>query len=209
MTEHYYSRKPSTASDEQKIEAVLLGMKLTYITDQGVFSKTGIDFGSRLLIESFQSQLQNEVESSTANPYRVLDLGCGYGAMGLALAKKFPQIEVTMADINERAVGLAKKNAVQLSIKNAVILQSDGFGSLGNRKFEQIITNPPIRAGKQLIHGWFEQSVNYLEPGGSLWIVIQKKQGAPSALKKLEEVYGVVEEVERDKGYSIFRATKK
>jgi 16S rRNA (guanine1207-N2)-methyltransferase len=202
MTEHYYSNKPTVHSNEQMLETELLGMTLTYITDQGVFSKSAIDFGSRLLIETVDRSYQGLEEY--LRPKTLLDLGCGYGTMGLAIAKKHPTLYVRLVDINDRAVGLCRKNADRLALKNVQIELSDGFDALKGQSFDWIVTNPPIRAGKQMIHGWFEQAKNYLNPGGSLWIVIQKKQGAPSAWKKLEEIYGRVEEVERDKGYSIY-----
>jgi 16S rRNA (guanine1207-N2)-methyltransferase len=119
-----------------------------------------------------------------------------------------PQGRVTMVDINERAVELAKENAALNGIRNVTIMQSDLFESVEEKEFDAILTNPPIRAGKAVVHRIFEEGHAYLKKGGSLWVVIQKKQGAPSALEKLEQVYEEVEEVTKDKGYRIFRAKK-
>ncbi len=183
-----------------------MGMQLKYVTDQGVFSKSGIDFGSRLLVETIQQSIDKL--PLVERPGSILDLGCGYGAMGLALAKKNTNCTISMVDINERAVQLCRKNALSFGLANVKVEQSDGFEALSHHVFDWIITNPPIRAGKSLIHTWFEQAAAHLNPTGQLWIVIQKKQGAPSARKKLESLFAFVDEVERDKGYSIFLAKK-
>src|SRR5699024_8078330 len=110
--------------------------------------------------------------------------------------------------VNERAVTLARKNAKQNDVNNIDVLQSDGFTSVENHKFASIITNPPIRAGKKLIYSLFSESRERLNDGGTLWIVIQKKQGAPSAIKYLESIYERVEVKARKKGYYIVCAYK-
>ncbi len=204
MTEHYYSAKPTIASKESVIEASICGMSLSFTSDQGVFSKNGIDFGSRLLVETI---IRTSIKGESLNQ-KWLDLGCGYGAMGLSLAKYFQESDFTLVDINERAVELSRKNANKFGLSNVDVFQSDGLKNVNERKYHKIFTNPPIRAGKQMIHRWFEEAVSHLETDGQLWIVIQKKQGAPSALEKLEVCYSSVDEMERDKGYFIYRAIK-
>ncbi|MGA8943416.1 MAG: class I SAM-dependent methyltransferase [Thermoactinomyces sp.] len=192
MSNHYFSAKPEVQREERKIQAVLLGRSFTFYTDAGVFSKRGIDFGSRLLIET----VKIEPES------RVLDLGCGYGAIGIAIGKTVPHVKVTMVDINERAVQLAKENAVLNQVEDRVeILVSDRFAALEGRKFDHILLNPPIRAGKKTVYRLFEEASNALDSGGSLWIVIRKQQGAVSAKKELEQLFSVVNVIERKKGY--------
>jgi len=138
----------------------------------------------------------------------VLDVGCGYGPIGLTAARLVGSGHVTMIDINERAVELAKENAKLNGITNVTILQSDLFEAVKTERFQVILTNPPIRAGKAVVHRIFEEGYELLQEGGSMWVVIQKKQGAPSAMDKLEAIFGEVEEVTRDKGYWILRAQK-
>ncbi|WP_339298246.1 class I SAM-dependent methyltransferase [Paenibacillus sp. FSL R5-0623] len=198
MSNHYYSDKPQVAHDRRATEAVLRGFSLRFVTDAGVFSKNGIDYGSRVLIDAI------ELPSGA----HVLDVGCGYGPMGLTAAKLVPDGHVTMIDINERAVELSRENAKANGINNVTVLQSNLLAEVKKQDFDVILTNPPIRAGKDTVHTIFEQAHRHLKVGGSLWIVIQKKQGAPSAKAKLESLFGRVEEVTKDKGYRIFKAVK-
>jgi 16S rRNA (guanine1207-N2)-methyltransferase len=198
MSEHYYSKNPSVKHDEHTIRARLRGRTYTFTTDAGVFSKEGVDFGSRLLIETME--LAPDAEA--------LDVGCGYGPIGLAAANAAPEGHVVMIDINERAVELARRNAESNGIRNVTVLQSDLFEQVKGRRFDAVLTNPPIRAGKETVHRIFTEAYEALKPGGSLWVVIQKKQGAPSAFAKLETIYTDVQEVNRDKGYKVFRARR-
>lgn len=198
MTEHYYSAKPSVAHELNQIQIKLRGKDFIFVTDAGVFSKKDIDFGSKLLIETM---VINRKDS-------VLDVGCGYGPIGLSAALLADQGRVTMIDINERAVQLSRDNAIRNGIKNVAVLQSDLLTEVANQRFDSIVTNPPIRAGKEVVHRIFGQAFDALVPGGCLWVVIQKKQGAPSAFTKLETIFGNVLDVANDKGYRIFKATK-
>lgn len=193
MSEHYYTRRPSTEHDRKQIQFQCRGLMLQLMTDAGVFSKSGVDFGSRLLVEHL----------SVNDDDYILDVGCGYGAIGLMCASLIPSGFVTMVDINERALTLAKENAAQNKITNVRVLQSDLYSGLLTERFTKIVSNPPIRAGKQVVHQLFEQSHEWLAPEGQLWIVIQKKQGAPSAIKKLEELFEDVKLIAKDKGYFI------
>lgn len=196
MNDHYFSSKPTSKSDSQKIIANLRGNSVHFLSDSGVFSKKGIDMGSRILIETVHLE----------NVHTLLDLGCGYGPIGISLAKSSPNIEVTMVDINERAVELAKINAEKNGVIDRMrIVQSDGFSQVEG-VFDSIVTNPPIRIGKQRIYEFFEQARNFLNPGGNFWVVIRKQQGAASAKKKLEELYDDVQVVRKEKGYWIIVA---
>jgi 16S rRNA (guanine1207-N2)-methyltransferase len=199
MTNHYYSRTPEVKSDPQMIEVVLKEFKFRLKTDQGVFSKNEIDFGSRLLIDSF-------IENEQAGP--LLDVGCGYGPIGLSMAKSFPGRKVHMVDVNERALGLAKENAEKNGIPNVSIYESSCLEKVKEKGFSAILTNPPIRAGKSVVHEILEDSYNHLIQGGELWVVIQKKQGAASAEKKMEDIYGNVEIAAKKKGYQILKSVK-
>lgn len=194
--EHYYSKTPTVSHDESKISYKLRDIELEFITDAGVFSKKRVDFGSDLLINSIP-EITGEI----------LDIGCGYGAIGISLSSLFPSAKVTMIDINERAVDLTNRNIKLNSIKNAQVLQSDGFENITG-SFDVIVSNPPIRTGKKVIYPIFEQSINYLNNNGSIYLVIQKKQGANSALDKLESIYGNCEVINKDAGYWILKSTK-
>ncbi|MFF3924735.1 class I SAM-dependent methyltransferase [Paenibacillus lactis] len=196
--QHYYSNQPETAHDRKELKAELRGHSLRFISDAGVFSKSGIDYGSRVLIDAMEF----------APDASVLDVGCGYGPIGLTAARLAPQGHVTMIDINSRAVELARENARLNGITNVTILESDLFAAVRDQAFDVVLTNPPIRAGKETVHTIFAEAWNHLRQGGQLWVVIQKKQGAPSAKAKLETLFGQVEEVTKDKGYRIFKATK-
>jgi 16S rRNA (guanine1207-N2)-methyltransferase len=199
MTEHYFSQQPQSKSSPKQWDFSLKGKKFTFTSDAGVFSKNEIDPGSQLLIEQFRLPQQ---------PGDLLDLGCGYGPIGIALAKFYKDRYIVMADVNKRALDLAELNARDNKVKNAEFVISDRFSNLQERKFAAILSNPPIRAGKKVVHHMFEESMHALVDGGELWIVIQKKQGAPSARKKLEELFKAVEIIARNKGYYILRAIK-
>lgn len=198
MADHYYTNKPCAAHDEQHFTFVLRGHEFRFTTDAGVFSRDRVDFGSLLLIENMEIPKQA----------RVLDVGCGYGPIGLTAAMLATEGKVTMIDVNERAADLARRNAEHNGIRNVEVRVSDVYSAVQQETFDVILTNPPIRAGKEIVHRIFTEGYELLADGGTMWVVIQKKQGAPSALKKLQETYRQVDEVDREKGYSIFRAVK-
>lgn len=199
MSEHYYSNKPQTESKPNKFNFTLLGQTFTFNTDAGVFSKSEVDFGSRVLIDSFDMP---NIEGP------IFDVGCGYGPIGLSIARKYPERVVHMMDINERAVSLSRKNAELNGVQNVRIFESNGLQACTEQDAAAILTNPPIRAGKDTIFRFYDEAYEKLRQGGELWIVIQKKQGAPSTVAHLEEKFTEVEVVEKKKGYWIVRAIK-
>ncbi|MEH7010799.1 class I SAM-dependent methyltransferase [Neobacillus niacini] len=199
MSEHYYSRTQKVESEPKYWDFTLRNQLFRFKTDNGVFSKKEVDFGSRLLIEAFE--LPN-VEGP------VLDVGCGYGPIGLSVAKNYPERIVHMIDVNERAIELAKANAGQNAVLNVEIYESDTLINVKEFNFAAILTNPPIRAGKKTVHDIFEQSYEHLVTSGELWVVIQKKQGAPSAIEKLKERFTTVDTIDKSKGYFIIKAVK-
>lgn|SRR5699024_7668178 len=199
MSEHYYSEHPQSEVKEETKQFTLLDHTFTFTMSSGVFSKKGIDYGTKLLIENFELP---HVEGD------LIDLGCGYGPIGISLAYRYQNRNILMIDINERAVQLAEKNAKQNSVRNVEVQQSDGFAAVKERPYAAIVSNPPIRAGKKVIYALFEKSKSYLVDGGELWIVIQKKQGAPSAIEYLSSIYDGADIVARKKGYYIIRARK-
>ncbi|MFU8692589.1 class I SAM-dependent methyltransferase [Rossellomorea sp. FS2] len=199
MTNHYYSQNPEVGSDPQHFTFDLRGRSFRFKTDHGVFSKKEVDFGSRVLIGAFELP-------GVDGP--VLDVGCGYGPIGLSLAKEFPERTIHMIDVNERALSLASENAAANGVGNVEIYQSDRFEQVEEKKFSAILTNPPIRAGKETVHAIFTESAEHLAENGELWVVIQKKQGAPSAMEKMEELFSNVEVVVKKKGYYILKSVK-
>lgn len=199
MTNHYFSHTPESESDPVFWEYELKSRKFRFKTDAGVFSKKEVDFGSKLLIESFQPPEIN-------GP--ILDAGCGYGPIGLSVAAICTERTVHMIDVNQRALSLAKENAALNKIENVNIYESDRLLGVTADSFAAILTNPPIRAGKKVVFDFLNQSYEKLAEGGELWVVIQKKQGAPSAIKELDKLFGDTEVVLKKKGYYILKAQK-
>ncbi|MFZ2378970.1 MAG: class I SAM-dependent methyltransferase [Trichococcus flocculiformis] len=201
MSNHYYTKNPETESKEASWTFPLRGREFRFISDSGVFSKKTVDFGSRLLIETFR--LNEEVAGD------ILDVGCGYGPMGLALAHAYPARLVEMVDVNERALSLARRNAEANNIRNVKVYESNTYDQVPQeRQFAAIVSNPPIRAGKQVVHCILSEAHTHLLLGGTLTVVIQKKQGAPSAEQKMLDIFGNVEIIARDKGYWIIQSVK-
>ena len=195
MTKMYFAENPDAKHDIHELNVELLGQRLTFLTDAGVFSKKMIDYGSRVLLSVLDFEAGEQV----------LDVGCGYGPLGLTLAKA-QGVTATMVDINQRALDLAQKNAERNQI-SADIFQSNVYEKVSGI-FDHIISNPPIRAGKQVVHEVISGSYEHLTEGGDLTLVIQKKQGAPSAKSKIEAVFSNCEIVKKDKGYYILRSEK-
>ena len=197
--EHYYTNNPTTKSCEQIINSKISGEDFKFYTDTGVFSKDGVDFGTKVLLENFSSQ------KGVAN---VADIGCGYGVISIVLAKKNPGYSFTMVDVNNRSLELTKKNIELNRIENKVeIIESSSFDNVKG-DFDIVLTNPPIRAGKKIVHQIMMDSFNHLSESGELWVVIQKKQGMASCKKLLEETFSFVEVIAKNKGYYILKASK-
>ncbi len=199
MSEHYYTKDPKVKSDPKEWTATIRSVALRFKTDAGVFSKGEVDFGSRLLAEAF---VQPKSEGA------ILDIGCGYGPLGLSIAASFPERKLHMVDVNERALMLASYNAQQNGIENVEIYSSDALSGVTEDGFAAILTNPPIRAGKETVFEFYEGALSKLKSRGELWVVIQKKQGAPSTIDRLMEIFGNVETVVKKKGYFILKAEK-
>lgn len=198
--EHYFTNNEALDHQLETIHFTLKGQPMTFTTDNGVFSKSTIDYGSRVLIDA--CHWDENVEG------KILDVGCGYGPIGLSLAKFFDK-EADLIDVNERAMDLAKRNARQNGLTKQVhIFKSDGYENVKDTDYAMIVTNPPIRAGKAVVHRILEEAYHHLTMNGSLWVVIQKKQGAPSAKKKMEAIFGNCQLVKKDKGYYILKSIK-
>ncbi|CAJ1196685.1 Ribosomal RNA small subunit methyltransferase C [Companilactobacillus paralimentarius] len=197
MANQYFENDPNLEHEVKNFNFTLRGHGLDFTSDSGVFSRQTIDYGSRVLIDAID--FQNVPNGN------ILDVGCGYGPIGLALAKDQPKRQVTMVDVNLRALLLAKQNANNNQINNVEIFESDTYKAVSG-KYAMIVSNPPVRAGKEVVTSILADSKDYLEPNGELWIVLQKKQGAPSAKKLMDQTFGNVEVVTRDKGYYILKS---
>ncbi|HPS82549.1 MAG TPA: methyltransferase, partial [Candidatus Limiplasma sp.] len=170
------------------------GQTLRFETDRGVFSRLEMDRGTEVLLDALPEGIGG----------RVLDMGCGYGALGVSLGKANPTCALTMVDINERAVSLARENAKRNGVA-AETLVSDGYAALAGRVFDLIVTNPPIRAGKRVIYRMFADGAAALAEGGAMVLVIRKQQGAPSAKAYLETLFKRVQVTDRSGGFWVLR----
>ncbi len=193
MSEHYYTQNPTSRHDVKRLNITLDGKVLSFDTDAGVFLRGELDAGTELMIKSLPEL------NGTA-----LDLGCGWGALGLFVKARNPGLNITLADINERAVELSRKNALLNNIECEAVC-SDGFSGIAGT-FDVILTNPPIRAGKRVIYDMFLKAREHLSASGALYIVIQTKQGADSALKFLRENYADADIIARGGGFKVIRA---
>ncbi|HEY8344113.1 MAG TPA: methyltransferase [Bacillota bacterium] len=198
MAEYYYSTEPTSRHRRHQFTTVLRGREFTFQTDAGVFSRAHLDPGSKILI--------NRLELASCKA--PLDLGCGYGAIGLVIAAELQETIVYMNDPNRRAVELARINRDLNGIKNVRIEEGEDFTPWPQKSFDLIVTNPPLRAGKETVLRLFHQAAERLTPGGALWVVIRTSQGAKSYAQALARIIGSVETKEIKSGYRVFKATK-
>ena len=196
---YYFDENPAIESNIREISFSLYGQNYTYFTDNGVFSKSKVDEGSYIFLK---------VLLPLHLTGRILDLGCGYGPIGLTIAINSQEARVDLADINSRALTLASRSGERLNLNSRVtFLHSDIFEKIEG-PYDSIVVNPPIRAGKIVTYRMYSESKQYLIDGGSLYVVIRRKQGAESALKYIETVFENVSVLHKEKGYWIIKATK-
>lgn len=208
MAQHYYSKDPVSASNERSIDYVIningYDQRYSFITDSGVFSISRVDHGTDILLNAI---LKDEPEA----PNRLLDIGCGYGPIGAVMGTAFPMAHVHMVDVNERAMDLARRNAQKAKLKDFTVETVDNLPALLQdpaNAFQMVVTNPPIRAGKAVVYGIFQQAFDHLSAGGALYVVIRKNQGGPSAIKELERLFGNCEIIDREAGFHILKSIK-
>ena len=196
---HYYDNEPLVASKEHEICFELSSVKFSLITDNGVFSKKRVDEGSFAFLKTILPLSLGK---------KILDLGAGYGTIGLVLAYFHKEARVDLADINTRALALCEKNALRLGVRDRITcLHSDIYQNVEG-PYDSIVVNPPIRAGKVVTYAMYDGAKQYLIDGGSLFVVIRKAQGAESVRKYLQELFGNCELLDRHKGYHILQAKK-
>ncbi|WP_436667556.1 class I SAM-dependent methyltransferase [Latilactobacillus sakei] len=199
MTDYYYSKNPEVEHAEKNWTFELRGFNFKFTTDNGVFSKNTVDYGSRALLDAV------DLSETPAGP--ILDMGCGYGPIGMTLAKLAPERQIDMVDVNERALGLAQKNCDLNQIQNVAIFESAEYQNV-MAQYAAILTNPPIRAGKAVVQNILKGAYDHLLTDGELDVVIQKKQGAPSAKQLMADTFGNVQIIHKDKGYYILQSIK-
>ena len=203
---HYYDSMPDTPSDRRFIEYRANGMNFRFVTDTNVFSRNDVDKGTQLLIESVIEDIKAR---GAKKGERLLDLGCGYGVVGVVMKSVFMSFDVTSVDVNSRAVELARENASGNNVKLTRITQSDVLSALSSEDiFDIVMTNPPVRAGKQTVFAFYEQAYEHMASGATIYSVLQRKQGAPSSEKKLTELFGNCETVAISGGYRVMKAVK-
>lgn len=201
MSEHYFTNRPTSDMHTQELNVELADIPLTLTTSEGVFSKNRVDYGSKVLVETFLANTK-EMENKS-----LLELGSGYGPIIITIAKKFPQSHFTGVEVNERAFELAQTNAKANNVDINFVLEDATVFST-EQAMDFVLTNPPIRAGKQTIQQFVTNAFELLADNGELWLVIQKKQGAPSMVKHMKTIFGNVEKVVQDKGYWILKSVK-
>lgn len=209
---HYFSEKQEVKLDRKIIRYEIENRNFEFITDNGIFSKAKVDFGTDVMLKVFLRENSNKKNQK----FDVLDIGCGYGVVSVVVKSFFKNTRTVSSDVNERALELTRENL----FKNGVVKSNDSenndfkviksfvFDNI-SEKFDVILSNPPIRAGKQTIFQIYEKSFEHLNENGEFYCVIQTKHGAKSTQKKLEEVFGNCETLEIDAGYRIFRSVKK
>ncbi len=193
---HYFTNNENLKSEIRYINYNIENVFLTFASDNGVFSKNEIDYGSDFLVKTF-------LKFSHIKEGNFLDLGCGYGFIGLTL-KKLLNINITLSDVNKRAIHLAKMNSKSNNLESNIYL-SDGFANI-NDTFDVIITNPPIRVGKEILLKLLNGSLEHLKNNGELWFVMRKDQGVKSILKILNEKSNW-EIMAKSKGFYIVKIT--
>ncbi|MDI9644484.1 MAG: class I SAM-dependent methyltransferase [Candidatus Verstraetearchaeota archaeon] len=194
---HYFSSSPAPPKRSFFIRANIRGQFLELISSSGVFSKDKVDLGTVVLIESLDLPERGEV----------LDMGCGYGVVGITIAKLCPRLKVTLVDVNPVAIKLVRENVERNSVQNAEVIRSDLYALLEGRLFDLIVSNPPLAAGYRTIFPMIEGAFDHLKEGGSLQIVLRK--GINRIPAKMHEVFKNVETVSRKSGYRVFRSVRK
>jgi 16S rRNA (guanine1207-N2)-methyltransferase len=198
--EHYYTTNPTSSSDMQKITSRILGNDYTFWTDHGVFSRDHVDPGTIELLKAIDFN----------NASTILDLGCGYGVIGIVAACKMPSALLYMSDPNQRAVELSIKNAELNKVSNIIIANGAGFTAFPEQKYDMIITNPPIRTGNALVFELIRESALRLNIDGRFYLVARKKQGAETFKKVMAEKLSNIKQIGQGSGgYRVYEGTKK
>jgi 16S rRNA G1207 methylase RsmC len=199
MFEHYFTESPKSKRQKEFFRDFLLGNEINIHSASSVFSVKEVDFGTRLLTDNVKIP---------EGKVRVLDLGSGYGVVGIAVKMKYPESLVTMIDINERSVKLSEQNCKENKVE-CEVLKSDLFAQLKNREFDVILTNPPFSAGKDLCIKFIKESYDHLAKNGTLQLVAPHNKGGESLKKIMIETFGNVDDSIKKSGYRVYVSIKK
>ncbi|HII40840.1 MAG TPA: class I SAM-dependent methyltransferase [Thermoplasmata archaeon] len=198
MGEHYSSARPTSRRRPAEVSVVVHGLPLTLQTDAGVFSRGSLDRGTELLIEALD-----------LGPCElILDLGCGYGAIGIAASRLSDGGHVVLTDVNERAVRLARENLRANRVTNAEVRAGDLYEPVAGMAFDHIVCNPPIRAGRAVVDRIVSEAPAHLLDGGRLWLVARTRQGADAIRTRMANAFGHAEIVRRGSGYKVLCSAK-
>lgn len=193
---HYFTNEESLKSDIKKVDVCINDINYYFYTDNGVFSKGELDFGTELLLKTFEYNYPHEKI--------LLDIGCGCGPIGIYASKL--GFTVDMSDINKRAIHLVKKGLSEQNLK-ANVFESDAYENI-HEKYDYIVSNPPIRIGKQKLYEIVMNAKDHLNNNGELWLVVRKDKGADSMVRDMKKIYKRVEVVEKKKGFWIIKACR-
>lgn len=196
--QHYFSPEPATASREQRVRVEVRGLVLDLWTDAGIFSAGHVDRGSLLLAKELQLR----------PGMRVLDWGAGYGFLGLVAARLCPECQVTLVEINQRAAALAERNARELRLPNVRVTAGAAPEVLRDERYEAIVSNPPLRAGRQAVEALIADAATRLTPGGELWLVIPTNKGAKRYLEYMAERFAATRTVSITGGFRVLWAQR-
>ena len=199
MGEQYFARRPKSRRRPEETRIAVQGHPFIFRTDAGVFSRGEIDCGTELLLAALE-----------IGPCEViLDLGCGYGVIGIVASRLSEGGHVILTDVNERAIALARQNIAANEIENAEVRLGTLYEPVADMVFNHIVCNPPIRAGRGVVDRMIAEAPTHLLDGGSLWLVARTRQGADSLRRRMAEAFGSAEIVKRGSGFKVLRATRK
>lgn len=194
----YFENNKNLKNNPKNINVFFNNKKYIFTTNNGLFSKDKLDYGSNLLLTNF---LKDKKVG------KILDLGCGYGVVGIIIASNLPTTQVDMVDITDLAIKTTKENIILNKLNNITVFKSNIYDNIKS-KYNYIITNPPIRAGKEIVLKFLLNSKDYLKEDGELWFVMRKNHGVKSIIKYLEDTF-YIDILDKSNGFYIVRSTPK
>jgi 16S rRNA G1207 methylase RsmC len=193
--DHYFTSQPSCNDKFGIVKTALRGRNFEFLTSSSVFSKRKVDLGTRVLIEAM-------ILPQSGN---VLDIGCGYGAVGISAAASNPKLQVVMTDVNMRAVRLAKQNVETNRVRNAEVRYGYLYEPVESMRFDCVLSNPPVSAGMDMVKAIIEGAPKVMGAGGSFQMVIRSKIGAKALPEAFCAAFGNCEVLARESGYRVLR----
>src|SRR6267378_6671947 len=198
MGEQYFEKRPSSSRRPALITLRVRDHPFVFRTDAGVFSRSELDRGTELLLEAIEL---GPCES-------ILDLGCGYGALGIVAARLSEGGRVILTDVNERAVALARANVAANGIRNAEVRLGDVYAPVDDMLFDHVLCNPPIRAGRGIVDRILAEAPSHLLDGGNFWLVARTRQGADTIRLRMRNAFDNADVVKRGSGFKVLRSVK-